>query len=159
VTIFSEDMSRLGGSQVRWAAVVMLLSPAAAGLANVAVKRWGSGLGPFALTAVPMAMTGAGLAALSAVAERGRPVVLGAVPVAAVVYLAVVGSALTFTLYFWLLEHIPATQLSMIAYGTPVIAVVIGVLAFGEPLTARIAAGAALVVVGVVLVLRRPRPA
>jgi drug/metabolite transporter (DMT)-like permease len=152
--IFSEDMGRLGGAKVQLACLVMLLSPASAALANVMVKRWGQGLSPYALIAGPMAMSGVGLGLLAMVFERGRPIDPAPVPVAAVLYLAVIGSAVTFTLYFWLLERIPATKLSMIAYGTPVIAVVLGVWAFDEPITVRIVAGGLLVIVGVVLVLR-----
>lgn len=155
--IFSEDMGVLGGPEVQLACLVMLLAPASAALANVLVKRWAHGLSPYALIAAPMAMSGVGLGALAAIFERGRPIDPAPVPVAAVLYLAVIGSAVTFTLYFWLLERLPATQLSMVAYGTPVIAVVLGVAAFDEPITVRIVAGAALVVAGVVLVLRKQR--
>lgn len=153
--IFSEDLSRLGGRAVQTAAVITLVSPAAAAFANVAVKRWGAGLGPYALTAVPMAMAGGVLAIAGGVFERGREIVIAPQPVLAVVYLAVIGSAVTFTLYFWLLERIPATQLSVVAYAAPVIAVAVGMLAFDEPMTLRIGAGALLVVAGVGVVLRR----
>ena len=60
------------------------------------------------------------------------------------------GSAVTFTLYFWLLSHLPARRLALIAYVIPVIAVGIGVLR-GEPLTPRMLLGAAGVVAGVAL--------
>ncbi|HEY4573604.1 MAG TPA: DMT family transporter, partial [Thermoanaerobaculia bacterium] len=44
--LFSGDFRTLGGSQVARAAAVMLISPLCAGLANVAVKRWGGGIHP-----------------------------------------------------------------------------------------------------------------
>ena len=44
--------------------------------------------------------------------------------------------------------------MSLINYATPVIAVAVGTLFMGEPFTARIAAGAALVLVGVGVALR-----
>ncbi len=154
-TIFSEDLARLGGHTTQVAAAVTLLSPAAAAFANVSVKRWGSGLGPYALTAVPMLMAGAVLSLLGSVFERDRAIVLAPGPLLAMLYLAVLGSAVTFTLYFWLLERVPATRLSVIAYATPVIAVLVGNLVFDEPMTVRILAGALLVVSGVALVIRR----
>ncbi len=155
--IFSEDMATLGGPEVQRACLVMLLAPASAALANVLIKRHAQGLSPYALIAAPMAMSGVGMGALAAIFERGRPIDPAPVPVAAVLYLAVIGSAVTFTLYFWLLERLPATRLSMVAYGTPVIAVVLGVLVFDEPITVRIVAGALLVIAGVVLVLRKQK--
>ena len=75
-------------------------------------------------------------------------------PVLALVYLTVAGSAVTFSIYFWLLSHLPAKRLALIAYVIPIIAVGIGVLR-GEPLTARILAGSLLVVVGVALAVQR----
>jgi len=71
-----------------------------------------------------------------------------------VLYLAIVGSAVTFTLYYWLLSQLPAKRLALIAYIIPVEAVLIGT-AVGETLTARVIAGSLLVVVGVALAVHR----
>jgi drug/metabolite transporter (DMT)-like permease len=89
------------------------------------------------------------MAAASLLFERHRPIVLSALTVATVVYLAVVGSAVAFYLYFWLLEHMAATRLALTNYLSPVVAVLLGALLFGERLTLRIALGAALVIAGV----------
>ncbi|MEZ5333378.1 MAG: EamA family transporter [Thermoanaerobaculia bacterium] len=50
----------------------------------------------------------------------------------------------------------PATRLSLITYGIPLVAVLVGALFLGESLTPRVALGAAMVLCGVALVLRRP---
>ena len=70
------------------------------------------------------------------------------------------GSAVTFSLYFWLLSYLPAKRLALIAYVIPVIAVGLGVLR-GESLTLRMLAGAAAVVGGVALAvgLKSGKPA
>ena len=81
--------------------------------------------------------------------------------VSSLLYLAVFGSAVTFSLYFWLLAHMPATRVSIIAYLIPLVAVGVGAAAFDEPLTARTVAGSLLVVIGVALTVRgggRARP-
>jgi drug/metabolite transporter (DMT)-like permease len=152
--IFSEDFSALGGEGVALAAAVMLLSPSAAAVASVAVKRWGHGLHPFSLTAVPMAI-GAGAAGLIALlTERGRPFEWTTQSIGALLYLALAGSAVTFTLYYWLLAHLPAKRLALIAYIIPVEAVLIGALR-DEPITARVVAGGVLVITGVALAVHR----
>jgi drug/metabolite transporter (DMT)-like permease len=72
----------------------------------------------------------------------------------------VVGSAVTFSLYYWLLRHVSATALSMISLLTPIVAVVVGAIFLDEPTTLRMLAGALLVVGGVALsasASRRPR--
>lgn len=154
-TIFSEDLTRLGGPGTGLAALVMLGSPLAAAIGNVAVKRWGGGIHPLSLTAPPMALTAVVMGTVSLLSERSLPWAPKAHTIAALLYLALAGSALTFSLYFWLLEHLPATRMSLIAYLTPVTAILIGVGLFDEPLTARTLAGSGLVVLGVALATRR----
>jgi drug/metabolite transporter (DMT)-like permease len=83
--------------------------------------------------------------------ERGRPFVFDAASIGALLYLAIAGSAVTFTVYFWLLRHMPATRLALIAYVIPVVAIVVGWLVFREPVTARFVAGGMLVLGGVAL--------
>jgi drug/metabolite transporter (DMT)-like permease len=155
VVIFSEDLTRLGGEGVDRAAAVMLISPLVSAIANVAVKKWGSGIHPLSLTAVPMALTAVTMGGLAALVEGGRRIEWSGPAIGSLVYLAVLGSAVTFTLYFRLLARLPATRLSFITYAIPVVAVATGTLALGEPLTWRILAGGALVICGVAMAVRR----
>ncbi len=147
--IFSEDLSALAEPGAGRAAAVVLLAPLAAAVSNVAVKRWGGGVHPLSLSAVPMGLAAGILGAASLAFERGRPLVLDAVSVGTVLYLAVFGSAVTFYLYFWLLERMEATRLSLITYLSPVVAVILGALLFDERVTARIVLGGLLVMAGV----------
>ncbi len=155
--IFSDDLGALAGAQVRRAALVVLLAPLGNAMGQVIVKRWGQGFHSLSLTAPPMAMTSALFAVLALLFERDRAFVLAPAPVLATLYLAVAGSALTFSLFFWLLQHVTATRLSLIAYAVPVLAVTIGTLLLDEPLTPRMVAGSALVIGGVAFVARSGR--
>ena len=150
--IFSDDLAALGGQEVRLAAMVVMAAPLAAGFAQVVVKRWAQGLPSLVLVAPPMLASALGMGALSLVFEAEREVPGGLFPTLAVLYLALCGSALTFTLFFWLLQHVTAIRVSLIAYGTPVVAVAIGTLFLGEPLTWRMAGGALMVIGGVAFV-------
>ncbi len=154
VTIFSEDLTSLAGSQTRTAATVFLISPLVSALANVLIKRWGAGFHPVSLTAVPMAMTAGIMGALAALVERGRGISLDAASTAALLYLAICGTAVTFLLYFWLLDRLPATRLSLITYGVPIVAVTVGTLWMEEPFTPRMFVGSLLVLAGVGLAVR-----
>ncbi len=155
--IFLEDFTALGGPQVAVAALVMLLSPLASGSASVCIKRWGQGIHPFSIAAVPMLVAAGAMAILALVLERGASITWDRTAVLTLLYLSIVGSALTFSLYFWLLSHLPAKRLALIAYVIPVVAVGIGVLR-GEPFTLQILAGSAVVVLGVALAVSRQRP-
>jgi drug/metabolite transporter (DMT)-like permease len=157
--IFSEDLSRLGGPGVAIAAAVLLGAPAVSAVANVAVKRYGRGVHPLSLTAVPLLGAAAAIGGAAAVAEADRAVRWTPAAIGSVVYLALFGSALAFVVYFWLLDKLPATRLSLITYAVPVVAVAVGTLALDEALTGRIVAGAVLVIAGVALAGRaRPAP-
>ena len=153
--IFSEDFSRLGGRDVAVAAAVMLGSPLVSAFSQVAVKRWSAGMHPIVLTAMPMGICSMVMGSLAAITEGDRRLVLDLRSVGALLYLAVFGSAVTFTLYYWLLSHLPATRVALIAYVTPVVAVLVGTLALDEPYTGRMLAGSALVVCGVGLAVTR----
>lgn len=156
-TIFSEDLATLGGPRVVLAGGVMLLSPLAAAIGNVAVKRWGSGVHPVSLNAGAMLLTAAVVGGVAFAFERDQPIELTRAAIGSILYLAVFGSAVAFTLYFWLLQHVAATRLSLIAYGIPIVAVLVGALLFDEPLTPRLAAGTGLVLAGCSLAGRRIR--
>jgi drug/metabolite transporter (DMT)-like permease len=155
--IFSDDLTLLGGETVRGAALVMLVSPLVSAVATVAIKRWGSDVHPLSLSAVPMLIAGLVMGAVALVVERERPLVLDARSVGALFYLAVLGSAVTFTVYYWLLARVGATRVALMSYLIPIVAVAVGAVLFDEPLRPRLLAGSALILAGVVLVGRRHR--
>ena len=155
--IFSEDFRRLGGPGVGLAAGVMLLSPLASAVGNVAVKKWGKTVHPVPLNAGAMVTTALVMGAVATFAERGRAVHLGGASIVALLYLALFGSAVAFSLYFWLLQHMSATRLSLIAYAIPVVAVAVGAIFLDEPVTVRVLVGGALVVAGVAWAARPVR--
>jgi drug/metabolite transporter (DMT)-like permease len=105
-----------------------------------------------------MGLTALVMAPVAVVVERGRTLSFDTRSVLALLYLAVFGSAVTFTLYYWLLKRLPATSLALITYATPVVAVIVGSLFLAEPFTLRILLGAALVIAGVAVAMRaRPK--
>jgi drug/metabolite transporter (DMT)-like permease len=158
-TIYCTDFASLGGRQVAFAAVVMLVAPVVSAVANVAIKKWGRDVHPVSLNAVAMLQGSVIMAIVAAVAEHGRPLDVDAASLGALLYLAVFGSAVTFTLYFWLLQHIRAGTLALIGYGTPVVAILVGCGLLDEPLTINVVTGALMVIVGVALATVRKREA
>lgn len=74
---------------------------------------------------------------------------------AALLYLSTLGAIGGFVAYTYALRHLPVSFVSLYAYINPVIAVALGVVLLDEPFNARIAAAAALVLVGVAIVRSR----
>jgi drug/metabolite transporter (DMT)-like permease len=153
--IFSEDFSTLLGPQVAFAAVVMLLCPLSGAIGSVMVKKWGEGIHPLSTAAVPMLLCGLVMGPISWLTESDRTLTFSRPATLALLYLALVGSALPFTLYFWLLKHLPATRMSLINYAVPVVAVIVGSVVLDEPVTLRVLLGTALVVAGTMVAVRK----
>jgi drug/metabolite transporter (DMT)-like permease len=152
--IFSEDFGRLGGPEVRTRGAALLVAAAISATGSLAVKRWGKGISPLSTSAVPMLLAGVVCGGLSLTVENVSGISFGLKPVLATLYLALLGSALTFTLYFWLLARSSAVLASLISYTAPVIAVGVGVLLLDEPVTGRMIAGALCVLGGVAGAMR-----
>lgn len=156
--VFSEDFRKFGGPQVLFAALVFLVAPLVSALGSLSVKRWGGAVSPFSIAGVPMLLTGGAMGLLALIVERDRPILFGGAatgPWLATLYLSLFGSALTFTLYFWLLARRSAVVASLIAYTVPICAVLVGWLLFDEPVTWRLVTGGGVVLGGVAATLRR----
>ncbi len=106
--------------------------------------------------------------ALTATAVLYLPIVLigGGLPsampsgevVLSVVLLAVVCTALAFLVLFALVGEIGPVRATTITYVNPAVAIIAGVLILSEPVTVWTLVGFVLVVMGSVLVNRRPKP-
>lgn len=72
-------------------------------------------------------------------------------------YLALIGSALAFLLYYWLVRKVDVTKTMLIALVTPIIALLIGVLTLGEKVTWRVAVGSAAILAGISLIVVQRR--
>ena len=69
--------------------------------------------------------------------------------------ISVFGSIIGYSAYSYALRHLPSAVVSLYAYANPVFAVVLGALILGEPLGARVAVSAALVLCGSAVVQAR----
>ena len=67
-------------------------------------------------------------------------------------YLLVFGSLVGFTAYSWLLNNVTPAMATTYAYVNPVVAVFLGWLIAGEPLTPRMLSAAAVIVSSVILI-------
>ncbi|HZT45449.1 MAG TPA: EamA family transporter [Gaiellaceae bacterium] len=73
-------------------------------------------------------------------------------------YLVVAGSLLAFTAYMWLLRAAPTSLVGTYAYVNPVVAVLLGTMLLGEPLTWQTLVGGGIILASVALIVRTPRP-
>ena len=128
---------------------VGLISPLAAAASNIVAKRALKDTGTMTMTTLPMAYGAVLLLPLGAGLGEWREMAWTPLGVGALIYLAVLGSALTFGLYYRLMEEVPVSRLAMIAYVTPVTALFLGWLILDETLTLRILLGTLLILTGI----------
>lgn len=148
VTVFSGDTHWSDPNAFRGMAAI-LGSTMLQGFSLVMVKRYGQAVSPFAMNFVGMSIGGILLLALSLLVEPVGSARWTLPAVGSVVYLAVIGSVLTFVSYYWLLKRIEAVYLSLTSFINPVVAVVLGSIVLGESLGASVLVGAALVLTGI----------
>ncbi len=78
---------------------------------------------------------------------------------AALAYLVVFGSMVGFTAFAFCLDRLPAATVGTYAYVNPAVAVALGFLVLGEPLSPGLLGGGALILAAVLLTTLRPRRA
>ena len=133
--------------------LAIVASTVCAAAAGVAIKRHGTALHPAALNAPAMLIGATALALVSLAAGDGLRVPQDTSTWAAVGYLAVAGSVITFLGYFTLLKTWSVTSLSFISVFTPAIALLLGFVFLDERPTLTNGLGAVLILGGVALAL------
>ncbi len=137
--------------------ILLLISPLAAALGTVSIKKW-FGKEPVVPMITLQMSLGALLLLLTAIffEDLGRFQATTRA-VTSILYLAVPGSIVTFTGYYWLLQRMRLVTMSLVALIAPIVSLFLGWLWLGELLTVRDYIGAALVLSGVAIVNLRGR--
>ena len=137
-----------------WIGALYLLSPLVSAVGQTCIKRYGEGASSVLLNRDGMIL-GAVLLWLAAwTFERGAELRWTPAAIGSVAYLSVIGTCVTFGLYYWLLRFLPSYTMSLIAYITPVIALVLGWSVGEEPIGLFTLLGTGLILGGVGLVKR-----
>jgi drug/metabolite transporter (DMT)-like permease len=159
VTVICGRLLGFNGALAFWGGVAVVVGAASAAFANVLVKARSMQLAPAMLAAWQMIFGIAPLLLLGLIVD-GNPVrfhwTLSSV--FCLLYLAVIGSALTFLLLYWLLPRLTVAQLQSISLITPPGAVMLGWLLGDETFPVSSLLGAALVLVGVWMIFRKAAP-
>ncbi len=138
-------------------ALLLLLSPIVSAVGTTLVKRHGHGHSSLLLNRNAMLLGGALLAIAALVLERTATPHWSPRAIGATIYLAAIGTTLTFGLYFWLLRWAQASRLSLISYVTPCLALLFGWSVGDGGVDTATLCGCGLIAAGIALVVRRPR--
>jgi len=156
VTVICARLFGFNGPPAFWGGVAVVFGAASAAFANVLLKARSMQLSPAMLAAWQMIFGIAPLLVLGLVVDGNpRHFHWTATSVFCLLYLAVIGSALTFLLLYWLLPRLTVAQLQSISLITPPGAVMLGWLLGGETFPLSSLLGAALVLAGVWMIFRK----
>lgn len=148
-SIFASDIMLVGDG---WMGVLaVLVSVAVHSISAVWIKRIGGGLPGLTVTSGGLFVV-APLFLLTWIVFDGHvPRQIPFQAGMALVYLGVFGSALGFTLYFYLLKKMEANRVSLITLLTPVLALILGQLLNGENIGPEVLLGSSSIVLGLVM--------
>ncbi|NJD21562.1 MAG: DMT family transporter [Melioribacter sp.] len=148
VIIFSENLSLDLSQQLLGILAVLISSSMQAGI-GVTVKKYGQHLNPLSMNFLPLLSAGIILIIVSILVENSSAWIFDFNAFASITFLAFFGTLVTFTTYYWLLKRMNIVILSLTAFITPIIAVILGWLILNENFSFQTLAGSALVLIGI----------
>ncbi len=151
----------LGGAPVhRMGAVVLMAASLSWAIGSIYSRHAPLPQSPLMVTAMQMLCGGVLLLLSGAASGEGAKLELENVSLRSLIslgYLTVFGSLVAFSAYVWLLRVSTPAKVSTYAFVNPVVAVALGFVFAGEPLTPRTMGAAAVIVTAVVLITRQRR--
>jgi len=159
VAVICARLLNFNGMMAFWGGLGIVVGAAGAAFSNVLLKQRPIQLGPAMIAAWQMIFGTMPLLVLGWMLE-GNPIRFHwtTMSIFCLLYLAIVGSALTFLLLYWLLPQMQATNLQTVSLITPPGAVMLGWLLGGETFPLWSLLGAGLVLAGVWIIFRKAGP-
>ncbi|HEB81810.1 MAG TPA: DMT family transporter [Gammaproteobacteria bacterium] len=128
----------------------VLISAATQSLGSVLIKQQQPDFHPVAITAGSIVIS-LPLFALNVAVDGGWPHSLPLKPALSILYLALLGSAIGFPLYFYLLKKLPPERVAIVTLITPVTALLLGSFLNGEHISSKVWLGTALILLGLAI--------
>jgi drug/metabolite transporter (DMT)-like permease len=151
--IFYKHLDSLFDADFRFGIILSLLSTWTWAFGTLYTKKVAAHFNPYFSLGLQMFISGIVIVSLTEV--TGLSVSIAEIPWrswAAIGYLVIFGSVITFVAYLYALQNLPTEQVSIYAYINPIVAVILGFIIFNEPLNAFIVMGVLITLYGVYLV-------
>ena len=162
VLLFSGKAELSGSDMELWGAASLVAGAFAYCLGSVLSRRLLDQVSPLQLTAAQGLVGAVGLTALSLAVE---PVSLDTVkallapePLAGLLFLVIGGTFIAYTIFLKLVRDWGAPRAGLFSFVSPVVALILGALVYGEPLTWREISGAAIMLAAAWIAVARRAP-
>ncbi len=148
VIIFSDNL-RIEISLYFFGMLAALSSALIQAFVAVIIKKHGKHLHPLSMNFIPLLMGGIIMIPAGLIFEDKSSWNFNITAISSIVYLALFGTVVTFTIYYWLIKKMNIVILSLNAFITPVVAVILGWIILDEKLSFQVMAGSLLVFIGI----------
>jgi drug/metabolite transporter (DMT)-like permease len=156
VAIFSRDIALTQGAthSSLFGGLAVVGSAASGALGNVVGKRYAHEIDPAANVLVQSLVGTLALSSLGLLTEQNSVLNFTPISIFIILYLGIVGSALPFVGLYWLLKRTTATNVSLLAFITPIVALILGWMVLGEVPDPNVGLGAGLILAGIYATLK-----
>lgn len=151
IIILSQSFA-LSGKNVTLGMLVIVVAIFFASISNVYLKKYNHEVDTFSLNMVSQISAGLILLIISSFVEKEQQMIWSSFNIFALIYLTIFGTIIAWLVYVWLFKHISMARIAYIAFPPPVIASILGWKFLSETLSPVIIFGAALVLLGAVMV-------
>jgi drug/metabolite transporter (DMT)-like permease len=163
VILFSNKASFGGSAAELWGAAAVVASSLTYSLGSVLARPLLDEVTPIQLTAAQALIGAVGLALLSLwlepITSQTFTALLAPAPLAGLLFVIVGGTFVAYNIFLRLMREWGAPRAGLYSFVSPVVALVLGAIVFGEPLTWREMTGAALMLLAAAIaVVRAPAP-
>ena len=115
---------------------------------TIYIKKQGIKLDTIHLNAVGLSLSGLIILFIAIIFDKSSFFQINSNHISSLLFLAIPGTVVTWGIYIWLLNHLPASQLSYVAFFPPIIAIISGWVFLDETLSLISLFGAALIILG-----------
>lgn len=129
--------------------IAVLIGPFFSALGTVWGKREGRKMHPIVLVTLPMFYASLSFFLLSLLIEQNTHPVFNFYAIFSIVYLALIGTALAFVVFFWMLKNTSAVLMSTITFITPPLALLWGWFVLAENVSLYLLFGMILIFIGI----------
>jgi drug/metabolite transporter (DMT)-like permease len=151
--IFYDHLSDFLLPDFRFGIFISIIATLTWAFGSLYIKKKAASFNPYFSLGLQMFLSSILLFAFTG--ATGTSVSLGSIPMISwlsIAYLVIIGSILTFIAFIYALQNLPAEINSIYAYINPIVAVILGTIIFGEPLTIALGIGGGVTLFGLYMV-------
>ena len=137
-----------GGEKVFLGIFSILLAIVIGSWPTIYIKKQGIKVDTVHLNAVGLSVAGLIILLMAFIFDKSSFSQINSNHIPSLLFLAIPGTVVTWGIYIWLLNHLPASQLSYVAFFPPIIAIISGWIILDETLSLISLFGAALIILG-----------